>query len=397
MTNIRLKKGREKSLLRWHPWVFSGAIKTIDGDPAPGETVRVESQNGDFLGYGSWSPKSQIQIRILSFTESDTIDDAFFHERLKAAAALRREPGSDIPERACRIVNAESDGLPGVIIDRYGDFAVCQFLTTGAEYWKHSIAASLMDILPGLRGVYERSDADVRGSKEGLKGDSGVLTGEEPPELVEIDELGVKFLVDVRHGHKTGFYLDQRENRRLVGAHSAGRDVLNCFCFTGGFGVWALAGGAKSVINIDTSGAALDMARRNTEANGLDMDKAEFMEADVFKALRRFRKEGRTFDVIVLDPPKFVDSRRSLKQACRGYKDINLIAFHLLRPGGTLFTYSCSGLMESDLFQKVVAGAALDAGRKAQIIRRIGQAPDHPAAMSFPESRYLKGFTVRVE
>ncbi|NJB68037.1 23S rRNA (cytosine1962-C5)-methyltransferase [Desulfobaculum xiamenense] len=396
MIKIILKKGKEKSLLRRHPWVFSGAVDSVSGEAAPGETISVQSADGSFLGFGAWSPHSQIRCRIWSFERTDVIGPEFFRARIDAALALRRAHGSDIPLRACRVVNAENDGLPGLIVDRYGDFAICQFLAAGPEYHKDTIVAALTHAMPGLRGVYERSDADVR-IKEGLPVFSRLLWGEEPPETIDIDELGVTFRVDVRNGHKTGFYLDQRDNRRLVGAYARGREVLNCFCYTGGFGVWALAGGAAHVLNIDTSGPALDMARANVRANGLDMDRVQFMEADVFKALRAFRDEGRTFDLIVLDPPKFVDSKQALDRACRGYKDINLLAFQILRPGGTLFTYSCSGLMDDDLFQKVVAGAALDAGRQASIIHRIGQAPDHPVRLSFPEGRYLKGFAIHVE
>jgi 23S rRNA (cytosine1962-C5)-methyltransferase len=300
---------------------------------------------------------------------------------------------------AYRLVNAESDGLPGLIVDRYGPYLVCQFLAAGAERWKSEIVSALADLagatIGPLAGIYERSDVDVR-AKEGLPLSAGPLWGEPPPEIVTIQEHGCCFQVQIAAGHKTGFYLDQRENRALLARYSAGTEVLNGFAYTGGFGVWALRGGARHVTNVDTSGAALALAAANAALNGFEPAQTENVEGDVFQVLRRYRDAGRAFDLIVLDPPKFAETRSQVERAARGYKDINLLAFKLLRPGGVLFTYSCSGLVSPDLFQKIVAGAALDAGREAQIVRRLSQGPDHPVALSFPEGEYLKGLVCLV-
>lgn len=394
MPKIILKKGREKSLLRRHPWVFSGAIKNIEGSPKLGDTVDVVTAGGQNLARAAYSPKSQIAARVWSFNLGHDIDAEFFRNSLERCLMARRTQGLDIPEGACRLVAAESDGLPGVVIDRYGDWLSGQFMTAGAERWKATIAKELLE-LTGCKGFWDRSDGDIR-TREGLTPHAGPLLGDEPPELVEIDESPARFLVDIRSGHKTGYYLDQRENRRAVAAHCQGKDVLNCFSYTGGFGVMALLGGAARCINIDVSTPALDLARRNVELNNLPAGGAEYQNADVFEALRRYRDQGRRFDVLVLDPPKFVESRKLVQKACRGYKDINLNAMKLIEPGGLLFTFSCSGLMTEDLFQKVVAGAALDAGRDARIVRRFTQAPDHPIALPFPEGYYLKGLLVQV-
>ncbi len=291
-------------------------------------------------------------------------------------------------------MHAESDGLPGLHVDRYGEFLVVQILSAGIEKWRDEIVTALVDAV-APRGIYERSDADVR-EKEGLEPRTGPMMGEEPPELVEIVEGACRFLVDVRRGHKTGFYLDQRENRLRVGDAAPGREILNAFAYTGAFAVHALVAGAARVTNVETSGDALELASRNAERNGIDPARVEHVEGDVFKMLRRYRDEARTFDVVILDPPKFAESKAILDRAARGYKDINLLALKLLRPGGTLFTFSCSGLMPPDLFQKIVADAALDARRDAWIVRRLAQAPDHPVALTFPEAGYLKGLEVRV-
>lgn len=394
MPKLILKKAREKSLLRRHPWIFSGAVQKTEGSPKIGETVDVVSSSGKWLASAAYSPESQITARVWSFEQGVTIDAAFFKTRVEACIQARRTQGLDIPEGACRLIGAESDGLPGVVVDRYGDWLSGQFMTAGAERWKADIAAAMLE-LTGCKGFWDRSDSDIR-IKEGLTPHSGLLLGDEPPELVEIDESPARFLVDIRSGHKTGYYLDQRENRRAVAGHCRDKDVLNCFSYTGGFGLMALLGGAASCINMDVSAPALDLARRNVELNGLPGGNVEYRAADVFETLREYRTAGRTFDVIVLDPPKFVESRSQLQKACRGYKDINLSALRLLRPGGLLFTFSCSGLISDDLFQKVVAGAALDAQRDARIVRRFTQAPDHPVGLNFPEGSYLKGLLVQV-
>jgi 23S rRNA (cytosine1962-C5)-methyltransferase len=294
------------------------------------------------------------------------------------------------PGAAVRLVNAESDGLPGLVVDRYADFMVCQFLSAGMEHWKEEIVKALEELLP-VAGIYERSDVATR-EKEGLATVVGLLSGAEPPELVEIEEGPLRFLVDVKRGHKTGFYLDQRDNRAMVPEFSQGEEVLNCFSYSGGFGLRALKGGAEGLTNIDASAEAVGLVQENMGLNRLDSGKCENLTGDVFHLLRKFRDQGRSFGVIILDPPKFAESGSQVDGACRGYKDINLLAFKLLKPGGVLFTFSCSGHVGLPLFQKIVADAALDAGRDAQIIRYLGQAADHPIGLPFPEGQYLKGF-----
>jgi len=393
MPSITLKPGRENSLKRRHPWVFSGAVARVQGNPSSGETVEILSSRGDWLAAGSYSPQSQIRVRAWTFEREEKIDAAFFLHRLKRSVEFRDSLLLREETTAYRLVNAESDGLPGIVVDRYADFLVCQFLSAGAEFWREAIGERLRECFPEA-GIFERSDTDAR-RKEGLEPRAGGLAGPELPEWVEVREGPLRFLVDVRRGHKTGAYLDQRENRRLVGDYSQGADVLNCFSYTGGFGLWALHGGAKSVVNVETSAEAQETARKNLELNGLDESLVEAREEDVFQLLRKFRDEGRSFDLIVLDPPKFAESADQVPGACRGYKDINLLAFKLLRPGGLLFTFSCSGHIEMPLFQKVVADAALDAGREGRIIRPLSQSPDHAVALQFPEGVYLKGLFCR--
>ncbi|MFH1350053.1 MAG: class I SAM-dependent methyltransferase [Pseudomonadota bacterium] len=393
MASIVIKSGREKSLLRHHPWVFSGAIKEIKGSPQPGDTVDIFSSNGRWLARGAHSPHSQIAVRVWSFERDEEVSSSFFSTRIERAIQFRRFLSSNFHTTAYRLIYAESDGLPGLIVDFYNGFLVCQFLTAGSEFWREEIISQLVKLVP-CKGIYERSDVDER-EKEGLRKKIGVLYGEEPRGLTEIQESSIRFLVDLPNGHKTGFYLDQRENRISLSGYAQDREVLNCFSYSGGFGVWALKGGATRLVNMDSSAHALELAKRNFNLNGFDKEKIEYMEADVFKALRHFRESRRQFDLIVLDPPKFARSRSQLERACRGYKDINMLAFQLLRPGGLLFTFSCSAHMGSELFQKVVADGALDAGRDAQIIKRFSQAADHPVAVNLPESNYLKGLLLR--
>jgi 23S rRNA (cytosine1962-C5)-methyltransferase len=389
-----VKPKRDKSLLRKHPWVFSGALAKTKGNPSAGETVEIVNTRGSWLGRGAYSPRSQIAVRIWTFDEKEPVDALFFRNRLKRAINSRHELKKHLKLNACRLVNAESDGLPGLIIDQYDQYVICQFLTAGVHAWKAVIAEQLQELV-APEGIFERSDSPVL-EKEGLERRTGVLAGKVPPDTITIQEGDHRYLVDVHNGHKTGFYLDQRDNRRQVGHFVADADVLNCFCYTGGFGVAAMAAGARTLTNIDISAAALEIARQNMMLNNLDTDRVTYLQADVFKQLRSFRDAAREFDVVVLDPPKFADSRQQLDRASRGYKDINLLAIKLLRSGGYLFTFSCSGLMEPGLFQKIVADAALDAGRDAQIIRRMSQAADHPTSLNFPEGHYLKGLLCRI-
>lgn len=394
MPTVHLKPGREKSLLRRHPWIFSGAIDRLEGRPEPGDTVEVRSATGMVLGHGAFSQRSQITVRMWTFQPDRGVTADFLHERLASAVEARRTLGLLSPSGACRLVNAESDGMPGLIVDRYTGFLVCQFLAAGVERWKSEIVTHLQTLLSPA-GIYERSDAGVR-AKEDMGPSTGLLTGLEPPDLVEIEEGPCRFAVDIRRGQKTGFYLDQRENRALVADYAPGAEVLNCFAYTGAFGVWALKGGAKSVQHVESSSDSLGVARHHAHLNDLAPAACEYRAGDVFQVLREYRAAGRRFDLIVLDPPKFVDAQAQLERGSRGYKDINLLACSLLRTGGSLFTFSCSGRMPTDLFQKIVADGALDAGREAQILRRLSQAQDHPTALAFPEGTYLKGFVLRV-
>lgn len=350
------------------------------------------SAGGNFLARAAYSPQSQIRARIWTWDESDLVDDDFFKRRLEAAIELREKTPALGKSSGVRLVHAESDLLPGLIVDRYGNWAVMQVLSWGIERWRENITSLLMDCLP-ISGVFERSDVDVR-RLEGLPERRGVLAGEAPPNLVEIEENGLRFWVDLRGGHKTGFYLDQRANRMKVRELSTGRDVLDCFCYTGGFTVSALAGGAGAVTAVDASAEALELARRNVQLNQFSVERINFLEGDVFQLLRQFRDMGRSFDLVVLDPPKFASNFAQVEKAARGYKDINLLALKLLRPGGIMVTFSCSGGIDADLFQRIVAAAALDADAETQIIDRLHQGPDHPVSLYFPEGAYLKGLVL---
>ncbi|TAJ95935.1 MAG: 23S rRNA (cytosine(1962)-C(5))-methyltransferase RlmI [Gammaproteobacteria bacterium] len=394
MKQVVLKEGRDRSLLRRHPWVFSGGIARVTGKPAPGETVEVCDAAGYVLGFGAWSPDSQIRVRMWTFDPAEAIDEDFFSRRIATAITLRESLGIPTRTNALRLISSEGDDLPGVIVDRYGEYLVGQFLSCGAEVWKDAIAKSLLR-LTGARGFYERSDVPVR-RKEGLEPRQGLLLGEDPPALIEMEEDGVRYNLDIREGHKTGFYLDQRDNRALVRAHSDGAEVLNCFSYTGGFGLAALHGGATQATNVEDVAGLRELSEQNRIANGFDETRCVNLKGDVFRLLREYVEQGRRFDLVVLDPPKFAESQGQLQRACRGYKDINRLALKLLRPGGLLFTFSCSGLMKLDLFQKVVADAALDAGVDAQILQVLSQAPDHPVKIQIPETAYLKGLLLRV-
>ena len=391
MAKLILKQGREKSLLRRHPWVFSGAVARVQGEPESGAIVEIRTGDGRFLGWGAFSPRSQIIARVWSWDEDAPPDRDWLRKRLARAISQRTAllPGT----QAVRLVNAESDELPGVIVDRYGDTLVVQLSSAGAGALRETLADLLLE-LTGAQHIYERSEAEAL-ELEGMVPRVGRLRGPEPPERLVIEEHGLKFSVSVTRGHKTGFYLDQRANRRLVREHAAGREMLDCFCYSGGFALSALAGGARSVLGVDSSADALQAARRNAQSNAATPECVQWLEADVFQTLRRLRDQARAFDLIVLDPPKFAPTAALAERAARAYKDINLLAFKLLRPGGLLFTFSCSGGMPRELFQKVVAGAALDAGVHAQIVRHLDAAPDHPVALAFPEGEYLKGLLCR--
>ncbi|GGD51975.1 class I SAM-dependent rRNA methyltransferase [Lacimicrobium alkaliphilum] len=392
-SSVVLHPLREKSLLRHHPWVFASAIDKQTGTLRTGDTVEVYSSEGQWLGKGAWSPKSQIQIRIWSFEQQEIIDNGFFLRRIKSALAGRQALIDRHGLTGFRVVAAESDRLPGITIDKYDNLLVCQLLSAGADKHRSKIVWALNKCFPDC-AILERSDVSVR-LKEGLKPVVQTLYGT-VPEQICIEENGIKVLLDPLQGHKTGFYLDQRDNRAKAASYAKGKNVLNCFSYTGTFASYALAAGAEKVINMDVSDDALQMARRNLEINDLDLSKAEFIKADVFQALRDYASQGQKFDQIILDPPKFVDNKAGLNRACRGYKDINMYAMQLLKEGGILCTFSCSGLMPAELFHKIVADAALDAGRDVQFLERLSQAADHPVASTYPEGYYLKGLICRV-
>lgn len=392
LPRLVLKPGREKSLVRRHPWVFSGAIARVEGGPQAGETVIIKSAGGDSLAIASYSPASQIRARVWSWGEDELPGAELFQKRLQRAVEMRQPLLSQT--NAARLVHAESDGIPGLVVDRYADVLVVQFLSCGVEHWRDVIIQLLAE-LPGINTVYERSDAEVR-DLEGLPQRIGLVSGKSPSDLVQIVENDLKYDVAIARGQKTGFFLDQRSNRLALRRLAAGKQVLDCFSFTGGFAINALAGGAASVTLVESSNDSLALAEGNLQLNGFGKGQYDLLETDVFTQLRKFRDEDRKFDLVVLDPPKFAPTRKQVKRAARGYKDINLLAFKLLKPGGVLFTFSCSGGVDAQLFQQIVAGAALDAGVEAQITTHLHQDADHPVALNFPEGEYLKGFICRI-
>jgi 23S rRNA (cytosine1962-C5)-methyltransferase len=392
VNGVFLKKGRERSVKRRHPWVFSGAVEKVAGNPAAGETVEIRDAAGNPLALAAYSPQSQIRARILSFELATRIDAAFFQARLRKAVQLREDLPAARHTNALRLVHGESDGLPGLIVDRYADVLVTQFLAAGVERWREPILDALKE-LTHCEAIFERSDAEVR-KLEGLEPKIGFVRGNRAASRCPIIEHGLNFRVDVEQGQKTGFFLDQRENRQRVRALAAGREVLDGFCYTGGFAIAALAGGAKRVTAMESSGPALEVAKDNLAANPLDASRMEFVQADVFAHLRLLRDKAARFDLVVLDPPKFAPTAAQAENAARAYKDINLLALKLLAPRGLLATFSCSGGVSAELFQSIVAGAALDAGADAKIIERFGAAADHPVALQFPEGEYLKGLLV---
>lgn len=390
---LTIKPSAEKSVKRRHPWLFSNAVDRIKGSPQIGEIVQVITGKKEFCGYGAYSPASQIRVRFLSFDSEERITPDFFRKKLHQAMRKRKSLLA-APAPSVRIVNGESDGLPGLIVDRYADFLVCQFLSAGPEANKMEIVSCLSDLCP-VEGIYERSDSDVR-EKEGLSQRSGLLWGKEPEGLITIQEGPLSFLVNVKTGHKTGFYLDQRENRKRVKAFAKGKKVLNCFAYTGGFSLFALEGGADHVTSIDTSEEAISLIDKNAALNHCNASRMTHLQEDVFSSLRKFRDRNERFDIIILDPPKFASSSQMVQKAARGYKDINLLALKLLNEDGHLFTFSCSGHISPPLFQKIISDAALDAGREAQIIGHMTQADDHPVSLAFPEGLYLKGLIIQV-
>jgi 23S rRNA (cytosine1962-C5)-methyltransferase len=391
---ITLKRGREEPLQRRHPWLFSGAVDKVDGDPGPGETVEIYNCEGTWIARGAYSPQSQIRVRIWTWDPEEQVDANFFFLRVRRALEHRAAEADDPEIEAYREIHAESDLLPGVVVDRYGEYRVIQFLSAGAERWKEAVRDALTSI-GDCKGLYERSDADVR-ELEGLDKRTGVMWGSEPPAELEIRERDLRFIVDLCGGHKTGFYLDQRENRYEIRKWIRGGSVLDGFCYSGGFALNAYLAGASSVLGIEASETALVQAAKNSGINHVPASAIEWRSQDMFSALRTLRDEGRTFDVVILDPPRFAPTSAHVHRASRGYKDINLLAFKLLNPAGRLITFSCSGGVSAQLFQKIVADAALDARVDAQMREWLAQPRDHPVAMGFPEGRYLKGLVCTV-
>ncbi len=404
-TAVFLRAGRERSVLLRHPWVFSGAIARISGEPQSGAVVDVHDSRGAWLARGTWSTASQIQVRLFTWDYNEPLDADLLARRLRQAIRMRAMQPALAQQDAYRLVFAESDGLPGLIVDRYGAHYVVQLLTQGTAARAATIYAVLQETLPTLESIVERSDSDVR-AKEGLPVAEGVRYGTLPPAPVTVHGWAMetpahpvvrpRLQVDMAAGQKTGMYLDQAANRVRVAAYCGGAEVLDCFCYTGGFSVYALLAGARHVTAIDSSTAALALVQQQAALNGVADARLHLLEASVPQQLRRYREGGQQFDVIILDPPRFARSQKLLERATRGYKDINLQALHLLRPGGMLATFSCSGLVSADLFQKIVFGAATDAQREVQIMERLWQTPDHPVSLAFPESAYLKGLLCRV-
>jgi 23S rRNA (cytosine1962-C5)-methyltransferase len=394
MATVTLNPGKERPVQQRHPWVFSGAVARVQGYVGHGDVVDICDSAGEWLARGTWSSGSQIRARLFTWQPDEPLDQELIRRRLERAIAMRQWLGLPAKDAAYRMVYAESDGLPGLIVDRYADYLSIQLLSQGMAARSELIVRLLAELVQP-RGIYERSDAEMR-EKEGLQPGEGTLWGEPPPERIQARQPGdLLFLTDLSAGQKTGAYLDQAQNRLRVAAYCAGQNVLDCFCYTGGFSVAAARAGARQITAIDSSAAALELLSANISLNNVAAP-VEPVEGDVFKLLRQYRHEGRQFDVVILDPPKFAHAHGQLERATRGYKDINLIAMQILRPGGVLATFSCSGLVSADLFQKVVFGAALDAHREVQIVERLTQAPDHPVLLTFPEGEYLKGLICRV-
>jgi 23S rRNA (cytosine1962-C5)-methyltransferase len=387
MIKVLLKPGKDKAVLRHHPWIFSGAIQSVDGNPENGSSVEVYGSDQKLLGIGAYSQFSQIRVRMWTFMKED-INYDFFHQRISSSIKRRQAVQEVYQDTAWRLIHAESDQLPGLIVDQYNDVLVIQILSSGIEYYKKEIMDALISVT-GINNIFERSDLDVR-KLEGLVEHSGPLAGIVPSEI-EITEGGYRFIVDLVTSQKTGFYLDQRINRRIAANYCKNKDVLNVFSFTGGFSIYAAGHGANSVVSVDSSQEAVDLAKRNHQLNNFSEENNEWLVADAFQSLRKMRDQNRKFDVVILDPPKFAPTFAHVDKAARAYKDINLLGFKLLNPGGILITFSCSGGLTDALFQKIVADAALDAGAYATILEKLSQGPDHPVSLNFPEGAYLKG------
>ena len=391
MHSVKLKKGKEKAVRQLHPWVFSGAIDQIKGNPDNGDIIRVTDSNNDFLAYGFFNSKSRVAVRLLEWNLETEINESWWRRKIKIAVKHRDELNTE-DTNTYRLIFSEADFLPGLIVDRYADFLSVQILTSGIENIKHIILDELQQLL-SPKGIFDRSDASAR-AHEGMEASSGgILLGTEPPEFVSVKENGIFYQVNIAEGQKSGFYCDQRDNRKWVADHVK---VLDCFSYSGGFSLNAMAKGAKEVISVDSSAPALDTLKRNMEINDFNSIPHRLIQSDVNKQLRAFREVNEKFDVIILDPPKYAPSRSALTKASRAYKDLNRMAMLLLEEGGLLATYSCSGAVDIGMFKQIIAWAALDAGKEVQFIQQFSQPADHPVRSSFPEGEYLKGLLCRV-
>ncbi|WP_214072213.1 class I SAM-dependent rRNA methyltransferase [Mucilaginibacter sp. dw_454] len=394
MIDVILKKGKEKAIHHRHPWVFSGAIEKVKGKPANGDIVRLVNAGGEFLAYGFYNDQSRVALRLLEWDENVPVDEAWFRTKVGEAVAGRNDILSNGDTNTCRLIFSESDYLPGLIVDKYADHLAVQVLTSGIQNMMPVIIDELRKLL-NPKSIFDKSDASSR-QHEGLDTDNVVLFGDNPPDSVAVKENGVIYNINIAEGQKSGFYCDQRDNRRIVAAHTKGKKVLDCFSYTGGFTLNALAGGAASVTSVDSSALAIETLKENISLNKLDATRHSAIQSDVNKQLRVFKEAGETFDIIILDPPKYAPSRSALERASRAYKDLNRIAMLLLNKGGLLATFSCSGAMDMETFKQVLAWAALDAGKQVQFIGQFCQPEDHPVRSSFPEGEYLKGLFCRV-
>ena len=394
MHSVKLKKGKEKAVRQLHPWVFSGAIDQIKGKPENGDIIRITDSNNDFLAYGFFNSKSRVAVRLLEWNLETEINESWWRRKIKIAVKHRDELNTE-DTNTYRLIFSEADFLPGLIVDRYADFLSVQILTSGIENIKHIILDELQQLL-SPKGIFDRSDASAR-AHEGMDASSGgILLGTEPPEFVSVKENGIFYQVNIAEGQKSGFYCDQRDNRKWVADHVKDKKVLDCFSYSGGFSLNAMAKGAKEVISVDSSAPALDTLKRNMEINDFNSIPHRLIQSDVNKQLRAFREVNEKFDVIILDPPKYAPSRSALTKASRAYKDLNRMAMLLLEEGGLLATYSCSGAVDIGMFKQIIAWAALDAGKEVQFIQQFSQPADHPVRSSFPEGEYLKGLLCRV-
>ena len=394
MIDVILKKGKEKAALQRHPWIFSGAIDKVKGAPENGEIVKVFAADKSFLAYGYYNSQSRVAVRLLEWDEETTVDKNWYQQKLKNAIASRAHVLNNEDTNTCRLVFSEADYLPGLIVDKYADFLSLQILSAGIE----NVKADIIDILRAElnpSGIFDKSDANAR-THENLEVSQGLLWGETPPEFIEVKENGMRYHINIADGQKSGFYCDQRDNREILAAYTKDKEVLDCFCYSGGFTLNSLKHGAKHVTSVDSSALAIETLKHNLSLNGFIADQQTSIQSDVNKQLRAFKEEGRTFDVIILDPPKYAPSRSALDRAARAYKDLNRLGMLLLNPGGILATYSCSGAVDLETFKQITAWAALDAGKEVQVIKQFHQPEDHPVRISFPEGEYLKGLLVRV-